>query len=226
MEKLNTTIYLDVHGVLADFVGAVGSLYDVPNLPRYWLEHGRTSQSLEHVLDSAVDNKIAESKATNDGVVITLNDIHNAIDEKGSIFWSDSILEYDWARDLYRYLIAKWDVVLISSPSPTCSSAAGIMQWMYDFTRKQTKDFMLCPSGLQYKLSRPGCVLIDDHRKAVDDFNTKGTGKGILFPMPWNTSRKMGGFIEVVKVLHEVERYMERIHNPEQVLNADIKEPI
>jgi 5'(3')-deoxyribonucleotidase len=151
-------IYLDIDGVLANFIEAACNALNIPvkePLTWYW--------NRELGIDDA--------------------EFWAAINAKGEDFWTN-LREYPHARELYRTAVAHGDVTFCSTPSrdPYCFS--GKIKWLQKFTGQ--KDFRVIFITDKSQLSRPGRYLIDDNEDSVKAFAREG-GCAILYPQPWNS---------------------------------------
>ena len=200
MPKMKPTVYIDIHGVLGDFVNEAGRLFDIDNI----MESIGDSYVLNYDI-GAILNRGRD--ALENPAQIIEDDVRNRINTVGGDFWAN-IEPYPWAHDMYNYLNKRFETILLTSPSLDPSCLEGMMRWINKFAGDGCRDFIMCPRKHKHELAQYGCILIDDHPKNVSSFGASG-GKGILFQMPWNTEKAKGGFNEVVRVLHEVEKWAE-----------------
>ena len=161
-------IYLDLDGVMVDFVGASVQLL----CPVGWEHIMKTWPKGEFdvwtVLGVSVDKFWAE------------------IDREGMEFWR-SLKPYPWAMELYNRLNELGKVVILTSPARSANSALGKILWMQDFFMEgmSFRDYMLVPSDLKYQLAAPGRILVDDAERNVRAFDQMG-GQAVMVPQPWN----------------------------------------
>jgi len=158
------TIYVDMDGVLCDFV--VASI----------TAHGGDPEEFKSLRPAPW--KIA------DWLGITNGEFWKVVDSAGEDFWAN-LPRYQWFDDLMQ--IVKFhaaDVHFLTSPSllPECRS--GKQKWL-------NREFG-CPvinvtyTTDKWRLAKPGCVLIDDSDRNCQQFADAG-GNAILFPQPWNS---------------------------------------
>lgn len=154
------TIFLDMDGVLSDFVGACGELFDFdPKTLNQW--------SIER------------------HVGIEPKEFWGKIDRHSPRFWAE-MEEYPWARTLYTYLRGNEQfgtVYICTTPSQSPDSLRGKMYWLQKRMGKNFRDYVLTPH--KHLLAHPGAILIDDSPGNINKFREAG-GQGIVFPQPWN----------------------------------------
>lgn len=153
--------YLDLDGVLAQFVPAVIELFgskiketDVKSYDYY---------TYLGVSEAEVWQKVKEEKD----------------------FWV-KLKKYPWANELVGYLERNWDIsdlVLCTKSSPDPYSAANKITWIQTNFPKLRDHYVVC--RLKGFLSSENALLIDDCEKNVYDFQEQG-GSTVLFPQPWN----------------------------------------
>lgn len=164
MIKQDLTIYLDMDGVMVDFIGGVEKLLDVDlsDLDQYSMA--------KHLGMSATQ-------------------IWKRIDKAGPEFWA-KLDRYPWTDDLLMYSFSLTDQVYIStSPSINPSCAMGKHQCILNTMPKELhRRFFIGPQKQQLARDET-TILIDDSDKKVEAFTQAG-GKGIIFPQPWNSGRE------------------------------------
>lgn len=169
--KLNT-IYLDMDGVLCDFVTPAMTVHGRPELlqPGAWPKGVYT---LEEVLG------------------VTKSQFWEPIDNLDYPFWS-MLPAYPWWQTLLHVSMARaYQVVILSKPHGP-QSTAGKHYWLthhfgHDFDR-----YAFTPH--KHLLAGRGKVLIDDCEANIREWRNAG-GIGLLFPQPWNNGE---GDIETV----------------------------
>lgn len=155
--------FLDMDGVIADFVGGIHKAhnrpyaYDEPtNLGRWALE---------------------------DIWGITLDEFwqHDSYE-----FWRNLELTHD-AKEIVAVLESAFgrdNIALLTAPSPTDRGClTGKRAWV-ECHFPQFSDRIIYAKAKQY-LAHPGAVLIDDKPANVDEFRRFG-GQAVLVPRPWN----------------------------------------
>jgi len=155
-----TTIYLDMDGVLTDFVGAC--------LKEFAVEANEKGLTPEKVDRWSIEQLLGVSQ----------DELWDRIGYTG--FWAD-MKPYPWALALFNECRRHGEVVLLTSPGDCAWAAAGKLMWvrsnMPPVTLIQTKDKTHC--------AQFGRILIDDSDKNIDAWQD-ADGYGILFPQPWN----------------------------------------
>ena len=163
------TCFLDMDGVLVDFVGGVCKAFGVksysylnyPFTKNYWNFHKEISGA-------------------------TGSDYHEAIIKKE--FWANLGWMHD-GNSIYELIIQKFgldNVFLLTGTDvdPVDQVIAGKMKWIEDGPTELIDHviFAKCPKGC---IASPDKILIDDKEKNVVDWNIND-GKGFLIPRHWN----------------------------------------
>lgn len=172
------TIFLDMDGVLYDFVGGVlrafqleTSVYDIRT---FWLQNMPGTYETEKVLSAYL------------GKHITDQDMWDKIDVLGNTFWT-SLKTFPWARDLYDLscrLVGQENVHILSSPARDPVSASGKLQALANFLPPSARRNYILTKHKHY-CAGDGRILLDDYPEHIDHFDAHG-GYGILVPQPWN----------------------------------------
>ena len=190
------TAFLDLAGVVADFIGGVRKLYERgvfhPDnaVPPAWPEWTPGEYDVCKVID--VEPEVLWSNIQED-----------------HCFW-DNLEFYPWTTALVDSLGAfTSEVVVATSPcrDPDCTSAK--VRWMRKLYGEDAMNYVLSPH--KHFLAAPGRVLIDDNEDNCQRFEEHG-GTAILFPQPWNSMRDLGG-----APLHYVLRQLADICNKQEV---------
>lgn len=160
MTKQNEVCYLDMDGVLVDFVS--GSL-------RY---HGK------HLPMSEVRWEFPKQ------VGFSGTWAAEFWDKLDFDFWAN----LEWTpegRDLLWVVEQKFgdNVILMTSPCDTPGSVEGKIAWIKNNLPKYRRKFMVGPA--KHLTAGPGKVLVDDHEGNTDKFVEHG-GRAVLVPRPWN----------------------------------------
>ena len=179
--------YLDMDGVIADFVGAC-----------LW-NHDRDDLTPEDITEWDFHKTILGCK--------TEDDLWAFWAFKGYNFWADIIKPEPWANDLVRTLEERFGdrIVIVTSvapDSPRCYE--GKCDWIEDHFPQFKGKVVACSK--KWLLAHPNAILIDDKEKTVDKFQQNG-GKVILFPRTWNSGRTIDKYrrIDVVRNILSVE---------------------
>lgn len=155
-------IYIDMDGVLSNFVKGALELFDQPNALNSWPLGDRNFPQALGVTRQEFWQRIATS---------------------GSQFWSE-LEPYPWFDELVE-LIEPWPWYILTSPSECGSSADGKMQWLRRYCGENFRRFLISPQ--KQLLARPKSILIDDLDPNVERFTAAG-GVGLLFPRKWNAN--------------------------------------
>lgn len=164
------TIYLDLDGVLVNFLGGLHKALNVPyNYENYPYEKGKWDMLTDI---GGFDVIPATFKECND--CCTTN------------FWDN----LEWMHDGRDILIVIMNtlglekVYFLTTPMPNLESASGKMMWVNDNLPIYLKRTIITqvPKSL---LAKPDILLIDDKDENVEEF-IKAGGYGILVNRPWN----------------------------------------
>lgn len=169
-------IFLDMDGVLVDFVGGVLKLFGKEDLLETWPPG-------EYNLGAVLG--------------LSLNKIWRKIDDAPC--WWQGLESYAWASNL-RDVCLYYDVpvTIATSPSRSPWSASGKVQWIQSFLGKRFRNYIITPD--KSLLSRPGAVLIDDSDANCKAFDTVSNGGvAVTFPRPWNRLHDMTGPVAYVQ---------------------------
>jgi len=162
-------IFLDLDGVLADWIGGVCRLYGIDR--------------------SLAENTTGPYQDISDVLGVSTNALWRAVDEAGSRFWAE-LDRYPWARPLFEYCEAIAPTTILTSPSWHPTSLSGKLEWLNRHLRwrgeKAFRQYLIGPDKVA--CARPGALLIDDRDSQCEAFRAAG-GSAILFPQPWNKMR-------------------------------------
>jgi 5'(3')-deoxyribonucleotidase len=161
----NLTCFLDMDGVLANFVeGACNTHYrswpytDINNLGKFDIE------------------KIWG---------MTPAEFWAPIDKRGLNFWSD-LKKMPDADAIVTLVVKKFginNIAILTSPSDDPSCIPGKKEWIKRYYPKLYRKIIF--GGAKGLLASYNKVLIDDRDKNIDEFRDGG-GLSILVPRPWN----------------------------------------
>lgn len=177
-------IFLDLDGVLTNFVGASLQLHSRSELLESWPAG---------VWDTHVVCGMSNG------------DFWKVIELRGSAFWSD-MEPYPWAFDLVEQLRQIAPVTIASSPSLDPGSLDGKIRWLQKHFGRNFRDFMIGPR--KHLLAHPDTVLIDDSDRNIADFRKAG-GRGVLFPQMWNANHDKCA-VRIAYVLEEAAKPVEK----------------
>lgn len=167
-------IFVDMDGVLADFVKAALALHDRSEALETW---PLGEFNMAKVLG------------------ISTRQFWDKIDSAGTGYWSD-LERYSWCEELVSNVVEHAPMAILSSPSLSPDCAAGKLEWLQNFFGRGFRDFLIGPQ--KHLCARPDAVLIDDSDRNVDRFREHG-GHAVLFPQPWNSNHAIDDRIGFVK---------------------------
>ena len=155
-------IFIDMDGVLSNFVQAAFELFDQP---------------------TALESLPAGCRDLPKALGVSSQQFWQRIGDAGSRFWSD-LEPYPWFDELLG-VVDPWPWYILTSPSRFGSSADGKMQWLRRYLGEDFRRFLISPQ--KQLLARPGAILIDDLDPNIERFSSAG-GTGLLFPRKWNAN--------------------------------------
>ena len=159
-------VFVDLDGVLVDFVGSVDVLFGGSRPPP----------------DERV--KLHERYG------LSADEFWERIDAAGPRFW-EHMQPYSWTNRMMDNLLRRFSgrCTILTSPTWHGSSAHGKIEWMNHHLAplagvKKFRDYVITPQ--KHLLANEGTWLVDDHPGMVDKFRAFG-GEATLFPQSWNT---------------------------------------
>lgn len=187
----NPVIYLDMDGVIADFI------------ERLLWQHGRGD----------LVAKYERGEFPNDwllgGELGTEEDIWKPVTKAGEYFWTE-INPYPWTHEVVEAVRRTGlDWYICTTPYTTPHSYSGKIKWL----DKHIGKYKVIMMKDKYLLAHDNAVLIDDNDRNCDRFEEAG-GHSILFPQPWNENRNL--IDKTTRVFHEE---LETWFFSEEVLN-------
>lgn len=154
-------VYLDIDGVIANFVSAALSAL---NITTYTIPPNEPNMEKWS------------------GVNITTKEFWKAIDKTNEDFWFN-IPKYDYSDELVKLCHSYGEVFFLTSPSRNPACLSGKMMWIKRYFPRMARNIVLTPA--KYLCAAPNRVLIDDTETKCDKFIQYG-GSTILFPQPYN----------------------------------------
>jgi 5'(3')-deoxyribonucleotidase len=181
MNMALTSIYLDLDGVILDFMKGFADLKGLDRELFY-------SNKANHFW--ALSEIISEVQ----GTLYTQDDLKQDIEAAGPDFWVN-LPKYPWADDLIELCRSNAVTTIMSAPmveSP--SSGSGKLMWIRD-NWPDWNHFSLSP--VKHHMAHPGALLIDDNREGCELFRDPAKnhpelavkpqgGHAYLFPQPWS----------------------------------------
>ncbi len=163
---MTPTIFLDLDGVLVDFVGGVMRWHGLAPKHRDEVD---SWDGIPNVLSRLLGRPMSDA------------DMWRTIEDVS--FWRN----LEWlplGRQLYQDLAAIVPVVIMSTPCDHAASAAGKLDWIErELPPAQRREYALTPC--KHRFARPGSILVDDSGRNCDEFRAAG-GRAFLWPATWN----------------------------------------
>lgn len=178
------TVYLDLDGVITDFVGGVCKAF------------GKVNPYPKETRDYSFWNAWPE---------IPFKDVDAICNQE---FWHN--LEWvDDGRDTLRAIMGTLgleNVYLVTMPMPNLESASGKMMWINDNLPIYLGQTIITTKDVSKSLlAKPDTLLIDDKDENVDGFREAG-GKALLVPRPWNRA-----YLQSDRTVEIVREFLERL---------------
>ena len=162
---MKPTIFLDMDGVLCDFVSAA-------------LVANGSELKHDQITEWDMAKILGKSPA----------DFWQAMNRDG--FWFD-LAPYPGLALFFAAMRSCGEVYFCTSPAKHYGCASDKIAWLRKHLGDEATDgrFFICKD--KDMLARPGRILVDDYDSNIDKWNTAG-GHGVLFPRPWNTCGPLG----------------------------------
>lgn len=160
-------IFLDMDGVLCDFIASAAKLHNYDLTANLWPAGVWDCEAVFGCADAAAFWK--------------------PIHEAGRAFWSD-MAPLEWMRELYALLIEVAPVTILTSPSKGACCPSGKVDWLHKHFGTKFHKYII--GSQKHLVSAPGRLLVDDADKNVNPWLAAG-GQAILFPQPWNTNHSL-----------------------------------
>lgn len=164
-------VYLDMDGVLADFVNS--SI----------LALGRNPYEVHSRVTPGDYDGIYRALGMTESEFWERIDTLEGGRAPGSNLW-ETMRPYPWRDRVLkacREIAPTW---ILTSPSRNPGSSFGKIAWLQEWLGPSFRDYVLAPR--KWHLARPGALLIDDSDENVNKWRERG-GQAILFPRPWNS---------------------------------------
>lgn len=156
-------IFLDMDGVLCDFVSAALSA------------HGVTFGAKSYPPGEFCLEKI---------IGCNTKEFWRRVDFAGEYFW-ENLDPYPWAEVLFRELQQVGEVIIATSPSRSPASYAGKQRWLRHMGMHGVQSMF---GSRKYLMAKPGRVLVDDAEHNVTPWIAEG-GQAVMVPQPWNHAK-------------------------------------
>ena len=161
-------IFLDMDGVLADFITAALKLH----FGKAWRK----------VMDAWPKGVYETYKHMG----LTVETFWDKINAAGTEFWANLPL-FEWTEDLIEVCRSFGSICLLSAPSQHVSCVHGKLQWIQRVLGKKFRDFVLTPRQHKQLLAAPGRYLVEDSEQNAAEFMEAGGSGTIIIPQPWNS---------------------------------------
>jgi hypothetical protein len=173
-----TTAFLDLDGVLVDFVSGACHLHNQPypfnkpeNFGNYWVEKM---------------------------FGITTEEFFAGMDEE---WWAELQPMFDWQAVLS--VVEKYfgdNICILTSPTNNHGCLEGKRRWIEKWLPKYRRKFLIGPP--KEMCAGPGKVLVEDADEKVEKFRKAG-GNAILLPRPWNSSFAIADTVSPAEYLEQ-----------------------
>jgi FMN phosphatase YigB (HAD superfamily) len=155
-------IFIDLDGVLADWVGGVIDLF---------------GRDRDYVFRHWTSGDYSVEKALN----VTTERLWNRINQQGSDWWAH-LDRFHWNQDLLSLIIDTTAAAsILTSPGDCVHAYNGKRIW----ADRHVPGFALHLTSEKQLLAKPSSLLIDDSGRNCEEFIAAG-GNAILFPQHWN----------------------------------------
>ena len=160
----NVTIFIDLDGVLSDWMDAACKLCDIdPN-------------------DEAIRKQLKKGKYLDELGVISDEEIWDKINAKGTSFWAELEL-FSWAKKLVQSMEKQGEMYFLTSPGECIPACSGKVEWVdKHFGKEYIKKTIICYPKEQ--CAGPNKILIDDSEKKIEKFRDSG-GHAFLWPQQY-----------------------------------------
>lgn len=175
-------IFLDMDGVLADFVQAALRVH----FGTGWFAVFR-----------AWPKGVYE---TYDHMGITVDQFWAKINLCGADFWADLPI-FQWTDWLIKACQALGTVCVLSSPSRHPDCVQGKLRWIKRVFGEKFRNYIFAPKQHKYLLAAPGRYLVEDSEQNAAEFVAARGSGAVIIPQPWNTRPPIKG-LEVVTHVH------------------------
>jgi 5'(3')-deoxyribonucleotidase len=170
----NPTVYLDMDGVLVDFVGglhlALGLYYDPVTYPYKRGDYEMFPYAVE----------ATKGRHTMDSLIQACRTVP---------FWAN--LSWDRRGRAIMRIVERYtdQAYLASYPMDHHDAWVGKLHWVDEHLPGYKSRLILMTAHKQL-LARPGAILIDDRDDNISQFIEAG-GQGYLVPQPWNSKHEL-----------------------------------
>ena len=156
---MNRRIFLDMDGVLVDFVGGALKI------------HGWTQGQLQSAM------VLGEWDLTKP-MGLTQDEFWKPIHEAGEQFWID-LRPLPWITEMIGLAVSLGDCWIVTAPTRSPSSYSGKVKWLQNWFGHNMIRVIL--TSQKHFLAQKDTLLIDDRTETVQRF-VKAGGRGVVFP--------------------------------------------
>lgn len=177
-------VFLDLDGVITDFMSAACAVHNRPN----------------PYLENSQHKGIFEMEKV---WGITLEEFWEPIDKDGGYFWSNLKFMPDALNLLHQVekIAGQENIYILTSPSNHYICSASKHDWIATHLPQYRRQFFI--GSAKYFFAGENAILIDDYDKNVNSFREHG-GKAILVPRMWNSN---------YNILHTVDSSVDFVAN-------------
>lgn len=171
------TIFLDMDGVIANYVGRLEHLFNEPELIDKIVNQDPVQNS-QH--SSPVHTVLGFSGPDDDANCAAF---YEEVYRRDPNFF-ENIEPYAWLDDLWSRLKGMSErTILMTKPSLTEECHGGKFNWIQEQFGFGFVDYAM--TAHKWAMAHEGCLLIDDDPNNCKQFRDHG-GAAIVFPQPWN----------------------------------------
>lgn len=170
--------YIDMDGVLADFMGSALALHD-----------------------ESVEDYPKGLYAIEKHLNITTEEFWRVIDNAGEDFWT-GLDVCEGAMELWE-LVQPLSPIVLTSPSMNPVCVSGKTKWLQRVFGSDFRDYIFCPAQHKHHIASPGALLIDDREQNIEDWQAHG-GYGCLWPHLGNNCKiSIADMLEDIKQINK-----------------------
>lgn len=174
-------IYVDLDGVLGDFVSAAFLAHKKDPIVMYKAWTPGDYEALPKLCE--VDEKGFWDGINDYRPEWMRNGGSSSGGTPGAWIWENEVKAYPWADLLWNMCEERAETWVMTSPARSAGSAYGKVKWLQAWKGEAFRKYVIAPNKAH--LSRKGALLIDDDPKNVAKWAERG-GETIQFPRLWN----------------------------------------
>lgn len=151
-------IFLDLDGVIVDYVPSMALFFGVPVDELY----KRWTPGVYEICHALGKDK----------------NIWSEVWDAPETIWSE-MPEFPWARELFNKCNETAETFILTSPINSGTCVSGKVKWIHTFAGREYRNYIL--THFKFNCARWDHILIDDREDNINFWEAEG-GKGILFP--------------------------------------------